>query len=102
MKLPKTLTVAGYEWEIRRGKGHGACFDAVEHWIDVGTSGTDDQQWEWFIHELCEGILSDNLLRYRKPHTPAENGDYMFVFDHSEFELLFAKPLSQALWEIIP
>ena len=102
MKLPKTINVGGFEWEVRRSRGAGACFNAVEHYVDIGCDCDDKRQWEMFIHEITEGILADNLMRYAKAHNPKENGDYIFVFSHNDFEVMFAKPLAALLWDLIP
>jgi len=102
MKLPETINVGGVEWEVRRSDGGGGCFDACDHWVNIGTDMDDKTQWEVFIHEITEGIMADNLLRYRAPHTPPDNGDYMFVFDHKQFEVMVAKPLAALLWELLP
>ena len=102
MKLPKTINMSGIEWEVRRSERGGGGFDSGEHWVDIGTYGDDKRQWEVFIHEITEGIMADNLMRYQKPFTRPTNGDYLFVFNHNDFEVMFAKPLAAMLWDLLP
>lgn len=102
MKLPKAIDISGYEWQVERTEGGGGYFNCDRHVIQVGTDCDDQRQWEIFIHEMTEAIFADNLMRMQKPYTEPSNGDYMFVFNHNDFEVMFAKPLAAVLWDLLP
>ena len=102
MKLPKAINLCGQTWKIVRSKGGGGFFSCDTHEIEVGLDGDDQRQWEIFIHEITEAIMTDNLMRYQKPYSDPSNGDYLFCFTHNDFEVMFVKPLASALWELIP
>lgn len=88
MNLPKTVTIYGKDWKvIKDPKSNGGCFDGSDNTIEIGTRCKGDVL-QFFLHEVIEAVLTSNLLRYRGPHNPAENGDYIFVFTHKDLENL--------------
>jgi len=84
MKLPKTVKINDQVWKIiKDSKMNGGCFGDGE--IEIGTK-EKRKVLSNFLHEVIEAVLTENFLRYSAPHSPVCNGDYMFVFNHKEFE----------------
>jgi len=100
MKLPRKVLIASHPWKVIRSKGGGGTFVWQDREIDIGTNGIDEEQHEWFLHEVCEAILSENMLRYQLPYTSPDNGSYRFVFTHQEFETQFVKQLAAVIWQM--
>lgn len=88
MKFPKTIIIAGRTWKISiNKKDRGGWFNSDKGTILIGTkSYTKEETMQVFIHEVLEAVMSNNLLRYKLPYVKNDNGNYMFVFNHKEFE----------------
>ena len=100
MKLPKTVTIYGKEWKVTKDpkRGGGSSASSVPE-IRIGTK-YKSSMLENFLHEVIEAILMENLLRLQKPHTGNDNGDYIFVLTHEQFENIIPQ-IALALKDII-
>lgn len=86
MKIPKTVLIASREWKVKTlPKEGGGYFDGSEFEIGIGTAHKPNVPGI-FLHEVAEAILAERSLRYQINHKPLNNGDYMFVFNHQQFE----------------
>ena len=91
--IPKTVLICGEEYKvIRRGSGGAFHYNKKEIWVEKHCR----DEWEYFIHEVIEGILDTRLLRFAIPRVNITNEDYRFILTHREFELA-AKDISIAL-----
>ena len=102
MKLPKDIIIGGRTWTIiNNSKIKGGSFK--QNQITIGTkSKNTDEIIQTFLHEVIEAILSEKLLRFELPYNKPylENGDYLFVFNHRDFEES-VKDISLALKEVL-
>ena len=98
MTFPKSLIIGGIKWRIVYDrKVSGGEFYWSEHIIKVGAKETDERKFNILIHEICETIMVNNLMRYKKCLDGSiGNGDYIFSFNHKEFEI-FTDELSGVL-----
>lgn len=87
MKLPKSIIICGKTYKVtQNNKVNGACFSCNSQRIEVGTRDTDEKTFESFIHEIIEIVLCEHDLRYQKNRSEIENGDYLFAFNHDQYE----------------
>jgi len=85
MKLPKKLFICGREWTITTTKKHGGgYFWGHEGKIEIGLRDKK-RILEIFLHEIIETIITERSCRYSL-YEESENGDYLFSFNHKEFE----------------
>jgi hypothetical protein len=86
VRVPKKVVIASREWTVKTSKAHGGgSFNGNTASIEVGTAVKQDVPGI-FLHEVAEAILAERLLRYRTNHNPPNNGDYIFVMNHQQFE----------------
>ena len=90
MNFPKSLIIGGVKWKVNvsKIKISGGNFEWYTHTINVEKGYSDDRKFQVLIHEICEIIMVNNIMRYQKcfygqPH----NGDYLFSFSHDRFEI---------------
>ena len=101
MKLPKLLVIGGVKWKIVSDlRTSGGSFVWHDHIIKIEKRISWERQFNILIHEICEVIMVNNIMRYQKcfygqPH----NGDYLFSFNHDSFEI-FTDELSGILKQI--
>ena len=86
MKLPLKLTICGKVYKIIRKDLGGGEFCLGDQRIVIGTRWSDEVQFETFIHEIMEVILAEKDFRYSREVDQRTNGDYLFSFNHKEFE----------------
>ena len=97
MILPKNRVLAGKKFRVYRNSlSNGGTFDSYKQEIEIGSSGKPDNQFDCFLYEVCEGILALRDLRYTKEIQESDNDDYLFSFNHKEFEV-FCSDLTKAL-----
>ena len=98
MKLPKSLIIGGVKWKVVIKKlSSGGAFYWHNHLIEISKKHTDERRFQALIHEIVEVILANNIMRYQKGWASApDNGDYIFVFNHDQFEV-FTDELSGVL-----
>ena len=101
MKLPKLLVIGGVKWKIVSDlRTSGGSFVWHDHVIKIEKRISWERQFNILVHEICEVIMVNNIMRYQKcfygqPH----NGDYLFSFNHDGFEI-FTDELSGILKQI--
>ncbi len=88
MKIPKTVIIAGRIWKvITHKKERGGWYNSDKQQIDIGLEDASPERIRnTFLHEVMEAILSERLLRYKLPYTGDDNGNYVFVMNHIQFE----------------
>lgn len=97
MTLPKTLIIGGIKWSIVLDKKiSGGEFSWVKHQIKIQHKYSDERRFGVLIHEITEAMLVNNTMRYHKGFYDTHNGDYLFVFNHDNFEI-FTDELSGVL-----
>jgi hypothetical protein len=85
--IPEFMTIGGATWKAAiDSKSNGGAFSCHKHLIHVGTQEGSEAARQIFFHEVWEAILSERMLRYQKPYDEPENGHYIFVFNHDQFE----------------
>jgi hypothetical protein len=88
MKFPKSLIIGGVKWSIKFDrKITGGGFYWKEHCIVIRAQHTEERKYEVLIHEICEIIMTNNVMRFAKCFAEISNGDYLFSFDHDRFEI---------------
>ena len=100
-RLPKTIIIGGTRWKIVLDRRTTGCsFVWHDHTIRVEKRISWERQFNILVHEICEVIMVNNMLRFRKcTEGEAENGDYLFSFNHDSFEI-FTDELSGILKQI--
>ena len=88
MTLPKEVIIAGRTWKILTSKkSRGAWFTGGKQEIHIGLKGATEEHTRInFLHEVLEATFSERLLRYKLPYMESDNGHYLFVMDHKQFE----------------
>lgn len=87
-KFPKFLVIGGVKWEILFDKKtRGGAFFWRDHKIMIDDSYFFERRFQVLIHEICEAIMVNNVMRYQKGLSEVGNGDYLFSFDHDRFEI---------------
>ena len=95
-KLPKIISLAGVDYKvITNPDGNGGSVDLWKHIITIGTEVPADIP-EILTHEILEALLSIRNLRYALERETTESGDYLFSFNHKEYEGL-AKDFAASL-----
>ena len=96
MRIPAEIEICGKKNSvILDPTSNGGAFDEGKGIMIIGTGNKSDIP-EVVLHEIVEAILVTRLMRYAIERQEPENGDYMFVFNHSQYEL-FCKDLAKAL-----
>jgi hypothetical protein len=83
-KLPRKVLICGMWFKVRSEPRGGGSFD-IER-AEIGIGPNESLPWRIFIHEVLEVILAERMHRYQRPYKPPDNGDYLFSFDHAEFD----------------
>lgn len=88
MNFPKTLIIGGVKWEIILDpKVNGGEFYWETHIIKIRKQYSNERKFEVLIHEICEVIMVNNVMRYKKCIDQTSNSDYLFSFNHDSFEI---------------
>lgn len=96
MILPRRVNICGQQYVIKANPKHnGGNFSEETQMIEVGTQ-LPSAIPENLLHETIEGILSSRGMRYSLQKIEPDNGDYMFCFNHAQFEQ-FIKDVAAAL-----
>ena len=100
MKLPKSLIICGKTYKvIKDPKQEGASFRFSKQEIRLGTDYLPEKTHNFLIHEVLEIILADRNLRYAKEYSVKTNGDYLFCFNHDQYDWV-AEELAYVLRQI--
>lgn len=100
MNFPKTLIIGGVPWKIIFDKKvSGGEFRWKDHTIRIHAKYTDERKWQVLIHEIVEAILVNNSMRWSPAFDNVQAGDYLFSFNHKEFEI-FTDELSGILKQL--
>jgi hypothetical protein len=88
MKLPKSVCIAGKTYKITVDKNSaGGWFGTTSQEIKIGTKGLKDEMvLITFLHEVIEAIFTERNMRYSLRYNNPENGDYLYSFNHDQFE----------------
>lgn len=87
LKIPKTLTIAGKTYKLEFNKNtRGGHFSTGEQKIQIGKGYGSELFYEVLLHEVIESVLTERDLRFSKPAVKQENGNYLFSFNHEQFE----------------
>jgi hypothetical protein len=85
MKLPKTITICGDKYAIKPcATSNGGSFDTFKRVITVGVLDPLKTH-SIIIHEVVELVFAIRNIRYTKEVVSPDNGDYLFCFDHEQF-----------------
>ena len=88
MNFPKFLIIGGVKWSILFDKKtKGGAFYWREHKIKIDKSYSQERRIQVLIHEICETIMVNNVMRFQKGLSEVANGDYLFSFNHDQFEI---------------
>jgi len=99
-KAIKTITCASKRYKIIDDPGiSGGEFHTGTKEIRLGRHRTVQDSMETLLHEVLEVILVERGVRYALERTQAENGDYLFNFNHDEFENI-VKDLALAIQDL--
>ena len=97
MILPKYIIISGKQFRVvRNSLSNGGEFDSYKQEIEVGSAGSYESQFDTFLHETCEGIMAMRDFHYAVETKEPDNDDYLFSFNHKEFEV-FCSDLTKAL-----
>ena len=100
MKLPVTVVISGVTYQVKKDKkDYGGKFDAGKQTITIGTKGKSDYQFQVFIHETIEAILTEKNYRFQLSDYK-DNEHFRFFFTHDEFDNI-CKDIALALKGII-
>jgi DNA-binding transcriptional regulator WhiA len=101
MKGTSFVTCASKKYKIvYHPNRSGGQFHTKSKEIHIGKRCSKQDALEVLLHEIAEVILVERNLRYAQEKENKENGDYLFSFNHGEFEM-FIKDLTLAIQEII-
>jgi hypothetical protein len=93
--------MGGVTWKIVLDpKTTGGAFFWHDHTIKIEKKYSADRRFIVLIHEIAEAILVNNMMRYGKSFTDLANGDYLFSFNHDQFEI-FTDELSGVLQQFM-
>ncbi len=100
MRLPRKVIIDGKEWTVKKDpKSNGGSGFNKNKTIIVGTEWEADTL-ENFLHEVLEIILTQSYMGYYNIHTRYENGDKIFVMNHTQFEKV-CSDLALAIKDIV-
>ena len=101
MKFPKFLIIGGVKWKIVFDKKvFGGEFRWQNHTIKIERKYSDERKFQVLIHEIAEVIMVNNSMRYQPNYNNVHNADYLFNFNHKEFEI-FTDELAGILKQFI-
>jgi len=87
IRFPRTVIIGGRLWHVNTdSETNGSSSHCRQQKIIIGTRYGREDAYENFLHEIIETVLVERMHRYNKPYTVADNGSYVFVFNHAEFE----------------
>jgi len=84
IELPKSVHIYGMDFPVKLNPKHNGGSINYEC-IEIGTD-TPGLILQTFLHEVIEGILDVNGLRYQSTDHDNGNDDIMFIFSHKDFE----------------
>lgn len=100
-KIPKSLIIGGVKWKIIFDKKvSGGELYWYEKEIKIDKGYPEERKFQVLIHEICEAIMVNNIMRFRKWPHGNHNGDYLFSFDHDRFEI-FTNELAGILKQVV-
>ncbi len=86
MKIPTEITICGIKHKvILEPDNNGGWFNEGKKAIGIGVVRKDDIP-EVILHEVLESIMAIRNMRYAKERAEPDNGDYLFSFNHDQFE----------------
>lgn len=86
-KIPKSLIIGGVKWKILMiPKMSGGFFSWHDHTIKISRNHTEERRFQVLVHEIVEVIMVNNVMRFQKNFNQVANGDYLFSFNHDQFE----------------
>ena len=93
MKIPKTIMIGGIRWSVVLDKTiTGGQFWWKDHTVKIGKNQSKERIINCLLHEIAEVILVNNNNRFMKCITDESgNGDYLFCFNHDQFEVFMAE-----------
>lgn len=87
MKLPAHILVCGNKYTIKKDPtSNGGSFDTYSRVIVIGTIDKHKTP-AIFLHEITELVYALRNIRYIKQVSEPDNGDYLFVCNHEQFDL---------------
>lgn len=100
MKLPKKVIICGKEVKVETDKKCvGGRWASATNLISIGTRNPNEVA-DTFLHEVIEVVFVESGLRFeRSRHTP-ENGEFVFVMTHQEFEIAVGQ-IAYALKDVL-
>jgi hypothetical protein len=101
--IPKEIRICGklYKIEIDDNLGSAGEFSCSRQIIKIGRKRiSEKRQLDTLMHEIIETILVERDARYQLPYTNNDNGDYIFNFNHKEWEHI-AVDISDILDQIL-
>jgi len=89
MKFPKSILICGVNYKVVFDKKVlGGEFYWAKHLIKIEKGLDNERKFAILLHEICEAIMVENFMRFQKCiDGPMHNGDYLFVFNHDNFEI---------------
>jgi hypothetical protein len=85
--IPEFVTIGGKAYKVVVDpKTNGGSFSNNKCLMYVGSQEGLEAARQIFFHEVWEAILSERMYRFQKPYDKPENGHYIFVFNHDQFE----------------
>ena len=85
MRINKKVIISGMPYTIKRG-GEGGSFGWYKRRITISKAYKKERLLQYLLHEICEAILVERNLRYELSLNPRENGNMLFVMNHTQFD----------------
>lgn len=87
IKLPSKIPIAGKDYTIKWDSAvPGAHFSCRKQEITISPDVTKTELYSFLFHEILEIIYAERLYRFAKEKEKLDNGDYIFVLSHDQFE----------------
>jgi hypothetical protein len=87
LKLPCIVPIAGKDYTLKwDNKVPGAHFNTRTQIVRINPRVTKAELYSFLLHEILEVIYTERLYRYAKEKSALDNGDYMFIMNHDQFE----------------
>lgn len=94
----KYIYICGRKTKIEYKKQGYSSWNEATNTITIDKFLTKEEQFLALIHEIMEAIFSIRNMRYSLETQEPDNGDYLFSFNHKEFNLAmedFANTIKQ-------
>ena len=87
MKFPKSIIICGKTFSIIPDKNvDGGSFEYIKQEIKINPTFKDDAILEMLVHEILEVILAKNNHRYSIDFNDESCKNFLFSFNHFDFE----------------